>query len=198
MISAGLTFSGRAEAHRAAGLVGPNAVIQLVAALGDRHELAQLVFARAGLMRMLENPPDAMIDQSIPARLFDALYAEAPAALAAQIAHCAGVMTGQYILANRIPRAAQYGLRALPRAIAVRLLMKAILRHAWTFAGTGICTIQPRQRQITLLENPMPMPDAAWHLGVFEALFTALVAKNARLSHEHLTGRDVFTLRFGG
>lgn len=194
MISAGLTFSARAEAHRAAGLVGPNAVIQLAAALADAPEAARAIFTRAGLARLLDNPPDAMIDQSIPARLFDALYAELPARDAAQIAHRAGRLTGQYILANRIPRPVHYLLRALPRALAMRLLLKAIARNAWTFAGTGEVQVQPRAPQITLAGNPMPMPNAVWHVGVFEALFGALVSAETRVTHRHLDGVDAFTL----
>lgn len=196
MISAGLTFAARGETRRAAGLVGPNAVIQLAAALDDMPQIAAAVFARAGQTRLLRSPPDAMIDQSIPARLFDALYGEIGPYRAGIVARKAGQLTGQYIVSNRIPRAARMLLRALPREVAARLLMRAILRHAWTFAGTGDCTAQPSLRQITLQENPMPMPNAAWHVGVFEALFCALTAQSARISHRHDAGRDIFTLRF--
>jgi len=38
---------------------------------------------------------------------------------------------------NRIPRAAQLVLRLLPAAPAGRILAGAIVRNAWTFAGSG-------------------------------------------------------------
>lgn len=196
MISAGLTFSARAEAHHAAGLVGPNAVIQLAAAMAKKPDIARAVFARAGLTRLLDSPPDAMIDQSIPARLFDALYAELEPFQATLIAQRAGQLTGNYILAHRIPRFAQYVLRVLPRKLALRLLLKAIAKNAWTFAGTGEVSVQPLAPQIVLAGNPMPMPNATWHVGVFHALFSALVDRDIRITHRHASGRDEFTLHF--
>jgi acyl-CoA synthetase (AMP-forming)/AMP-acid ligase II len=88
MLSAGLTFASAVEARAEAGLVGPNAVIQLAAALRAAPDPAAAadVFERAGLTRMLASPPDAMIDESIPARLFAALWQVLPPEEAAVIA----------------------------------------------------------------------------------------------------------------
>jgi divinyl protochlorophyllide a 8-vinyl-reductase len=49
----------------------------------------------------------------------------------------AGLLTGDYILANRIPKAAQIVLKMLPRGLATRALTVAIGKHSWTFAGSG-------------------------------------------------------------
>jgi divinyl protochlorophyllide a 8-vinyl-reductase len=183
---------------KTAGLVGPNAVIQLAAALAEYPDLARAVFARAGLAHMLATPPNEMIDQSIPAALFDALYAELPRAQAGQVAYRAGWLTGQYILAHRIPRPAQALLRLLPARWGAALLLRAILRHAWTFAGTGVCAIGHSAGalgHITLRDNPMPMQDSLWHQGVFAALFRALISPRVQVQHQSLGPRDdLFTL----
>lgn len=191
MLSAGLTFQSNAQAHEAAGLIGPNAVIQLGQALRDHGGLGERVFARAGFLRLLTAPPDAMIDEAIPARLFAALWAEAPD-LAPAIAHRAGRLTGEYVLANRIPRPARLVLRALPARFAAPLLLKAIQKHAWTFAGTGQCLVESGQPAVvTIIDNPLTMPGGIWHVGVFESLFCALVSPATRVSHQgtRLNGR---------
>jgi divinyl protochlorophyllide a 8-vinyl-reductase len=47
------------------------------------------------------------------------------------------VLTGDYLLAHRIPRPVQRLLQRLPATLAARLLIAAIKRHAWTFVGSG-------------------------------------------------------------
>jgi divinyl protochlorophyllide a 8-vinyl-reductase len=186
MLSAGLTFATAVDAQSEAGLVGPNAVVQLAAALraSPSPAAAANVFSTAGLARLLASPPDAMIDESIPARLFAALWQVLPPEQAAVIAQDAGIRTGNYILANRIPLAARLMLRLLPAGIAAPLLLKAIHRHAWTFAGSGTCRVDPgRPAVITIVRNPLEMPGCVWHVGVFECLFRSLVSRHARVRH---------------
>jgi divinyl protochlorophyllide a 8-vinyl-reductase len=92
----------------------------------------------------------------------------------------AGLATGDYILAHRIPRAAQAILRQLPAGLARRLLAKAIARHAWTFAGSGrfrVVSHRPLTFEIAgnpLVADPCGRPSCHWHVAVFERLFSAL------------------------
>jgi divinyl protochlorophyllide a 8-vinyl-reductase len=182
MMSVGLTFESRVSARAGAGLVGPNAVIQLAEALRDEPGAAEQVFGRAGFSRLLRCPPDAMIDETIPARLFEALWRELSPGRAVRIAREAGRRTGAYVLANRIPAVARLALRALPPRMAAPLLLRAIRRNAWTFAGSGHCSIAPgRPATITITDNPLAMPGGAWHAGVFEQLFGALVSPGSRV-----------------
>lgn len=172
----------------AEGLIGPNAVLQTEAALREAGgaALAERVFARAGLSHLLVEPPSEMIDQSIPRALFGALFEDLPRSQALQLAHRAGALTGQYILANRIPAPVRTLLRALPARFAAPLLLAAITRHAWTFAGSGVCTAEAgRPARITIRANPLAMPECAWHVGVFEVLFASLVSPHAQVGHHH-------------
>ena len=166
------------------GLIGPNAVLQLVPLL-DRSggvDWRRTLMQRAGL----EALPDGsgMIPEGPVARLHQALRRDRPD-MAAGIGWQAGLATGDYILAHRIPRAVQVVLKALPWRISARVLSQAIARNAWTFAGSGqFLVISPLV--FDLRANPLVRGEAAdhpicdWHRGVFTRLFQTLV-------HPHLT-----------
>lgn len=193
MLSVGTTFHSVADARTEAALVGPNAVIQLAAALraATRESTTEHVFARAGALRMLRVPPDGMVDESVPARLFAALWHELSPQQASAIAYDAGRRTGVYVMTNRIPAMARATLRGLPARWAAPLLLRAISRHAWTFAGSGICSAWPgRPAVVTIIRNPLTMPGCIWHVGVFEALFRTLVDARTRVRHSgcHMDG----------
>jgi divinyl protochlorophyllide a 8-vinyl-reductase len=131
---------GQGEGHfTTTGRIGPNAVTRLAEALAARDgpDLCGAVFAAAGLAHHLADPPRAMVDEADVAALHRALFGTLGAEEAAEVAWEAGRLTGLYLLAHRIPRPAQAILRRLPRPLASRILLKAIARHAWTFAGSG-------------------------------------------------------------
>jgi bacteriochlorophyll 4-vinyl reductase len=124
-------------AGQGAALIGPNAVLQLVPLL-DRAggtDWRDMLLARAGL--------DVLPDGSgmIPEIPVDAAASGACAGTGQiwqhSLAGRRGLATGDYILAHRIPPAAQWLLKALPWRLSARLLSRAIARNAWTFAGSG-------------------------------------------------------------
>ncbi|TRD19806.1 bacteriochlorophyll 4-vinyl reductase [Palleronia caenipelagi] len=163
------------EDERAAGLIGPNAILQLLpqlARLGD----AEGMLARAGA-----TIPDGteMIPEGEAARLHRLLRTELPD-LASELAAAAGRDTARYILAHRIPRPAQMLLQALPAPLAARALSRAITKHAWTFAGSGqFRAIDPWDFEIR--HNPLiagetsDVPLCHWHAAVFAHLYQTLV-----------------------
>lgn len=178
------------EASAGAGarpLVGPNAVIQTGAALDAMagRTAARAVFERAGLSLWFDAPPDGMVDQRAAAALFDALRAERPGDWAA-IAAVSGHLTAAYLLAYRIPTVARAVLHAAPPRLAARLLLAAIGRNAWTFAGDGAFSATAGDPCVlTIRRNPLAQPGCPWHVAVFEMLFRRLVAHDARVVHTH-------------
>ena len=168
------------------GLVGPNAVVQLAVTLEemiDRGE-ARSFFSRLGFEELYDTPPDEMIDQRIPAQLMRALWDHFPDEMAQAIAATAGQKTADYVIAHRIPGIAKASFRIMPRSLAAKMLLKAIRRNAWTFAGSGACEVSRDQPHlISIRENPLAMPDCAWHVAVFERLFRRLVYGETRVSH---------------
>lgn len=172
------------DAQQTTGLIGPNAVLQMLPVLEQAGgaALRDQVMAAAGIFTP---PSDAGLMAEAPAaRMHQALRRIDPE-LAPALAWAAGVRTAEYILANRIPRPAQIVLRLLPSAIAARLLSQAVARHAWTFAGSGqFRVVAPLVFEIA--RNPIvrgevsETPLCHWHRAVFETLFRKLVDDRLR------------------
>lgn len=120
----------------ASAQIGPNAVLQLAWAMERQLGAARTaaVLCDAGLFTLPSG--DAMIAEDDAIQLHHALARREPD-YARAIAVAAGQGTADYIIANRIPRAAAYVLRRLPAFLAAPLLMRAIKAHAWTFVGAG-------------------------------------------------------------
>lgn len=164
-----------------AGRIGPNAILQLLDVLDARglRDLADDVLRAADVARP---PPDApMLPEAECAAVHLALRRLVPEE-AAPLLRAAGLATGDYILAHRIPRLAQTVLRRLPGRVAGRVLSDAIARHSWTFAGTGQFQIVGRAPPVFALRaNPLiaglraQTPQCIWHEAVFERLFARIV-----------------------
>jgi divinyl protochlorophyllide a 8-vinyl-reductase len=170
---------GAAPGH----VVGPNAILQTAEALRAEGgaPLARAVFDRAGLGPMLDAPPTAMVPERDAAALHRAVAETLAPERAAAVAQEGGRLTGAYILAHRIPAPAQRLLRALPAALAGPLLLSAIRRHAWTFAGSGRVTIGWRPMDLVITANPLATPGCPWHRAVLQTLFRRLVAPDIRV-----------------
>ncbi|WP_191085087.1 bacteriochlorophyll 4-vinyl reductase [Roseococcus microcysteis] len=127
------------------GQVGPNAITRVAEALRAHRgaRLCRAVFARAGLTHHLDQPPTRMVDEADVAALQAALRETLGDAHAACIAREAGKLTGDYLLAHRIPHPVQWVIRALPARLGARLLLASIARHGWTFAGSGRMRVTP-------------------------------------------------------
>ena len=175
-------------AAAAGARIGPNAVLQLLPVL-EREGGAALrdrLLAAAGLKAP---PSDAgMMDERPAAAMHQALRRELPDR-AAVLAREAGLATGDYILAHRIPRPAQSLLRRLPVPVAAWLLTRAIAQHAWTFAGSGrFEVLSTHPLSFRIVDNPVvrgelaPAPICHWHAAVFERLFTELVHPDYRVT----------------
>lgn len=186
-------------AKRSAGVVGPNAVLQLLQPLYrsvDRDGL-HAVFSRAGTVAYLTQPPLAMVPEEHVLRLFKAVCSELPEALAQEVLSEAGRGTAEYVIANRIPSAARALLRLLPAPLAAPLLCRAIKSHAWTFAGSGHCEASGMRRvQVNITDNPLATPNCPWHSAVFLAMFQNLVDQKLKLEHSYCCARGDAFCRF--
>ena len=145
----GLAIHG--VASDAQSRIGPNAIIRLLEALqasvgGDR---ARDIFERAGQARHLATPPVQMVDEADVNSLYTLLPAQLGSGLAAEVSQRAGRLTGDYLLAHRIPHAVQQLLHWLPAPVAARVLLGAIQRHAWTFVGSGVFIVEAAPRLST-------------------------------------------------
>lgn len=173
-----------------AGRIGPNAIIRVAEVLRERlgaDAMARL-FGLAGLAGYVEHLPEAMVDEAEVTQLHAVLRASLGESAAAQVAREAGTRTGHYLLAHRIPRPVQALLKLLPAPLAARVLLAAITRHAWTFAGSGEFSAVPgRPVVLTIRDNPMcrglasDVPACDFYAATFERLFRELVHPRARV-----------------
>jgi divinyl protochlorophyllide a 8-vinyl-reductase len=180
-----------APAHKAAGRIGPNAILQTHAEL--IHILGEAGAARllhdAGLGWAVSSPPTTMVDEVDVRRLF--LVVEASVQEWPDVLHAAGRRTAAYVLEHRIPRPAHLLLQHLPPRPAARLLLRAIQRNAWTFMGSGRFSASVDQagahleiRACPLCRNVMhTAPRCHFYTGAFEGLFAHLVSPAVRV-HE--------------
>ena len=164
-------------------VVGPNAILQSAEALRAEGGFPLMceVFARAGLEHMLHEPPETMVAERDAAALFRAIVDTLDPDRAEAVAREAGRLTADYILAHRIPPRAQAVLGALPASLAGRLLLMAIKRHAWTFAGSGKVSITAFPMTLSITGNPLTMPGCPWHCAVLHTLFCNLVSAQAEV-----------------
>lgn len=167
-----------------AGRIGPNAIIRVAEVLPALLGAAgtQALFEAAGLAAYLRTPPQDMVDEAEVARLHAVLRQRLGSAVAGQVAWQAGQRTADYLLAHRIPKPVQALLKILPAALAARVLLAAIRRNAWTFAGSGEFGARAgRPCVLTIRDNPLcrgvssGAPACDFYCATFERLFQVLV-----------------------
>lgn len=185
--------------------IGPNAVIQLIHALdaAGLEPAAAEIFSEAAASDWLAHPPSAMVDERPVAAIHKAVRKVLPPPQAAAILTDAGLRTGDYILANRIPKLAQTLLKILPASLAAKMLTKAISAHAWTFAGSGKFTAKAGKTvTFEIAHNPLCAGEHAghqvcvWHASVFQRLFQTLVSPYTRVTETTCGARGDDCCRF--
>jgi divinyl protochlorophyllide a 8-vinyl-reductase len=176
-----------------AGRIGPNAILQAMAALTAELGMGagQALMRRAGLGRHVDAPPAQMVDERDVQALHRALRAELGITRARALGREAGLRTGDYLLAHRIPPIARAILPWLPARWASRILLAAVARHAWTFCGSGIFSIHPPTGSTplrvsltgcaTCVATRAEEPLCDYFAATFERLFQVLVHPNTRV-----------------
>ena len=166
-------------------LVGPNAVTQLHAAMcaAGRYALMERVFAAAGHQEWLSSAPEAMIPEAAAADVHRQGWRLANPADAAHLAADAGRRTADYVMENRIPAPVRALLSVLPGMLSEPLLLSAIARHGWTFAGSGdVRILRGGDAALEIRPNPLAGPfGCVWHMAVFTAMWQRFVHPEAQV-----------------
>ena len=195
---------GDATTEAAAARIGPNAVLQLAHALDERYGRARTeeVFRSAGQAGFLQAPPESMVDERVITALYTTLPRQIGEFEAAEVGARAGQLTGEYLLAHRIPAPAQRVMKLMPAALAARTLLAAIDHHAWTFAGSGQFAREAVQRpggggrsrvywKLSVADCPLcrgvraERHQCAYYAATFERIFREVVATSARVAETH-------------
>jgi divinyl protochlorophyllide a 8-vinyl-reductase len=185
--------------------IGPNAILQvteaLTAACGPARTLE--LYEAADLAAYLGEPPTGMVDEREVMRLHAVLRSRLPDVEQRRIAWQAGTATGDYLLAHRIPGAVQRVLKMLPASLASRVLLAAIGRHAWTFAGSGTFSARAgRPVVVAIADCPLcrgaraERPLCDYYAATFQRLFRVLVARDAVATETACSARGDAECRF--
>jgi divinyl protochlorophyllide a 8-vinyl-reductase len=185
------------HAHR----IGPNAVIRVGQAIEEAlgGQQADRLFGLAGLAAYRAAPPEQMVDEREVTRLHQVLRAELGLPEARRIARTAGRYTGDYLLANRIPSGVQRLLHLLPAGLASRVLLGAIRRNGWTFAGSGELRVEAAFPPTIAIAGccickgeTAQEPLCDYYAAAFERLFRTLVHARALVTETacQATGSD--------
>jgi divinyl protochlorophyllide a 8-vinyl-reductase len=204
------------------GRIGPNAVTRLAEALDELcgPPATDAVFGAAGLLHYRQSPPSTMVDEAVVTALHAALRRTLALEDAAAVSRRAGALTGDYLLANRIPAPVRALLRTLPAPWAARLLVRSMASHAWTFAGSGAFSSvavsgrsgpliaqspdglgRPRL-QLVIGSCPLCRGSAAsapicdYFAATFERLFAVLVSRSARVHESTCQATGAHACRF--
>ncbi len=173
-----------------AGRIGPNAVIRLVEALDacEGRAVTTKLFRTAGLEHYVGAPPQNMVAEDEVTVLHRHLREALPLSRARTVGWIAGQRTAEYLLANRIPKPLQRVLKLLPRAAAAFILLTAIGKHAWTFAGSAAFTWRlGHPISFSLADCPLcrnartDAPCCDYYAATFETLFRTLIDSQARV-----------------
>lgn len=119
--------------------IGPNSIIQTVGALNELYgaEAARAILERIGHSALNEQLPTDMVDEHVFMALINALRTDLGFEATGKVLARSGERTADYLLANRIPAPIRILLPWLPASLGLRIFLKAIAGHAWTFAGSG-------------------------------------------------------------
>lgn len=163
-------------------LIGPNAVLQMLNALMALEKqlkepgLTSILAHKAGVQDYLFNPPDSMAPLDDAVRLFAAVEKALPIDMVEALFQKAGRLTGDYIIANRIPGFAKALFKILPGFISARILARAIEAHAWTFVGDGDMKVWASSPICFVLSDcSLKSPGDLWHTAVFDCLYQRLI-----------------------
>jgi len=175
-----------AVAHR----IGPNAIVQLAHALSAQHGQAVAATMLGGSTSYtLATLPQAMVSETEVQAFVQHCMRELGHMPTLAALHEAGERTADYLMTHRIPRVAQLAMRMAPRSLALRMLLRAMTAHAWTFAGSGQFAAAPNAHGATLHFAHCAMcrglhahaPVCAFYAGTFERLMRQLVHAGARV-----------------
>ena len=169
----------------ASAKIGPNSIIQTVAALEAKYGKAE-ADARltvAGHGHLIDNLPSEMVEENKFHNLVASLDKDIDTDVLAELLNDSGQRTAAYLLKVRIPGFFQKLLKPLPPGLAFKLLLFAISKNAWTFAGSGDFSYTTGRTPVITVKVTHPtLPVVGnFYLGTFTKLLRELVNPDTKI-----------------
>lgn len=159
--------------------IGPNSIIQTVAALEARYGKteADARLTIAGQGHLIGNLPSEMVEEEKFHDLVKSLDKDLDPGVLAELLNDSGQRTAAYLLKVRIPGFFQKLLKPLPPGLAFKLLLFAISKNAWTFAGSGAFSYTTGKTPVITVKVTYPAIPVVgnFYLGTFTKLLKELV-----------------------
>jgi divinyl protochlorophyllide a 8-vinyl-reductase len=186
------------------GWIGPNAILQLVKRVREKFGDGEAAGLLTETQWRLDRLPEDMVPEDHVRLVVHATYAHLGGAEARQMLDDAGVGTARYLLANRIPKAAQWVIRHLPKALGLRVLLTAIGRNSWTFAGSARFEIHHAHRPTMVEFHDCAMcrgmheaqTGCAFYQATFRELLRRLVSPTAEVEEQSCCAAGATSCRF--
>ncbi|WP_207708764.1 bacteriochlorophyll 4-vinyl reductase [Heliobacterium mobile] len=172
------------------GKIGPNSIIQTVAALKEKYgdEKADVILRQGGKGYLIDNLPSEMVDEKEFISLVHMLASSVGHTETKVILRRSGELTAKYLLKHRIPGPIQWLLKVLPAKQGLRILLSAISKNAWTFVGTGTFSYDSENEKKIYIENCLScrglhssQPICSFYEGTFEKLIQTLIVSKAQV-----------------
>ncbi|HHE08000.1 MAG TPA: bacteriochlorophyll 4-vinyl reductase [Chlorobaculum parvum] len=159
--------------------IGPNSIIQTIGALesGYGKNETEKLLKKMGQGYLIGNLPSEMVEESKFHSLVTALQKEIGDKSTASILKESGDRTAKYLLKVRIPGPFQSIVKLLPAWLAFKVLLFAISKNAWTFAGSGEFSYGSKLSPNIMVKVTFPSHPVVgnFYLGTFTALLRELV-----------------------
>jgi divinyl protochlorophyllide a 8-vinyl-reductase len=162
--------------------IGPNSIIRTVEALTDLFGVPYThnLLCAGGYPDLMDNLPTTMIPEEEFLALITMLVEQIGSEQTAHILRRAGELTAGYLLANRIPKPFQTLLTYVSPTIGLNLLLVAIKKSAWTFAGSGKFSFVGSTPATIIIANQhataiIPHEICSFYNGTFETIFQTLI-----------------------
>lgn len=184
--------------------IGPNAIIQTVAALKEQYGATRAaeLLQQGGQGHLVDYLPTTMVEEREFRELVLLLTTQLGIPATSDMLYRSGQQTAHYLLQHRIPRPFQRLLKVLPKRPALRLLLFAISKHAWTFAGSGTFTYTLGKTPQLTIASGIASGGAVcgFYRGTFETLVQTLVAPPAQVEptacQRDGDNRCIYAIRF--
>lgn len=177
-----------------AARIGPNAIIQTFNALSARlgEDRAHLIFKSANHEKYIGNMPTEMVSEAEFHALVDAILAAIGEQDTAGVLKDSGQRTADYLLKNRIPGIFQWLVRRMPERLGMKLLLFAISKNAWTFAGSGAFSFAVGESMAIRVRVRFPSEPvvAYFYGGTFDKLLCTLINPKVAIAIEAHSDQD--------
>jgi len=176
--------------NRSVSKIGPNSIIQTSESLREHcgNEVKDKVMKAAELEHYIQELPSEMVSETDFHDFVVTLFNDQGKLMTQEILQDSGERTAVYLLKNRIPGLFQSLVKPLPNKWGLKMLLFAISKNAWTFAGSGEFSYNVGEKSFikVIVKHPSLPVVSNFYLGTFKRLLGELISSKIEIEPETL------------